>query len=47
MSKFVPGESIVQRVDKAFLIYFPLVGEKVCNFRFPKNPWVEKKRAVE
>ena len=47
MSEFVPGESIVQRVYVAVLINFPPVCEKVCNFRFPENPRVEKKRAVE
>ena len=47
MSEFVPVESIVHRVDIAVLINFPLVCEEVCNFSFPKNPWVEKERAVE
>ena len=44
MSEFVPGESIVQRVNVAVLIHFPPVCEKVRNFRFPENPRVEKKR---
>ena len=47
MSKVVPGESVIQRVNVAVLVNFPLVCEKVCNFWFPKNPWVEKERTME
>ena len=47
MSEFVPGESIVLRINMAFLIDFPLVCEIVRNLWFPENPWVVEERAVE
>ena len=43
MSKFGSGESIVLRINMAFLIDFPLVGEPLV----PENTWVVEERAVE
>ena len=47
MSKFGSGESIVLRINMAFLIDFPLVCEIVRNLWFPENPWVVEDWAVE
>ena len=47
MSEFVPGESIVLRINMAFLGSFPLVCEIVRSLWFPENQRVVEERAVE
>ena len=47
MSKFILGEPVVTRVKVLLIISSPLLFREVFNHWFPKNPWVEKARAVE